>query len=86
MSRLDSGGSRSYPREPRNALVKQYQRMFELDGVRLTFTDGALREIASEAMSRGTRARGCAPSWNPLLREQMFEIPSRNDVRGSAVR
>ena len=66
--------------EPRNALVKQYQRMFELDGVRLTFTDEALREIASEAMSRGTGARGLRSILESLLREQMFEIPSRTDV------
>ena len=66
--------------EPRNALVKQYQRMFELDGVRLTFTDEALREIASEAMSRGTGARGLRSILESLLREQMFELPSRTDV------
>ncbi len=66
--------------EPRNALVKQYQRMFELDGVRLNFTADALHEIASEAMARGTGARGLRSIMESLLREQMFEIPSRTDV------
>lgn len=59
--------------EPRNALVKQYQRMFELDGVRLNFTADALHEIASEAMARGTGARGLRSIMESLLRERMFE-------------
>jgi len=66
--------------EPKNALVRQYQRMFELDGVRLTLTEGSLREIAREALERGTGARGLRSILENLLREQMFEIPSRADV------
>ncbi|AWE42731.1 ATP-dependent Clp protease ATP-binding subunit ClpX [Actinobaculum sp. 313] len=67
-------------REPKNALVKQYQKMFELDGVRLTMEDDALREIADEAMARGTGARGLRSILESLLSEPMFEIPSRDDV------
>ena len=67
--------------EPRNALVKQYQRMFELDGVKLTFTEGALRAMAAEAMSRGTGARGLRSILERVLSEQMFELPSRSDVQ-----
>ncbi len=65
---------------PKNALVRQYQRMFELDNVRLTITEEGLREIAQEAMARGTGARGLRSILERLLREQMFELPSRTDV------
>lgn len=67
--------------EPRNALVKQYERMFELDGVKLTFTDAALHAMASEALARGTGARGLRSILERVLSEQMFELPSRSDVQ-----
>ena len=66
--------------EPKNALVRQYQRMFEIDGVSLQIDDEALREIAREAISRGTGARGLRSIMEGLLKEAMFEVPSRNDV------
>ncbi|MCI1676371.1 MAG: ATP-dependent Clp protease ATP-binding subunit ClpX [Ancrocorticia sp.] len=66
--------------QPKNALLKQYERMFELDGVRLRMTDDAVREVAREAMARGTGARGLRAILESLLEEQMFEIPSRDDV------
>ncbi|MBM7825701.1 ATP-dependent Clp protease ATP-binding subunit ClpX [Arcanobacterium pluranimalium] len=66
--------------EPKNALLKQYQKMFELDGVKLEMTDEALRKIAQEAISRGTGARGLRSILENILRELMFEIPSRTDV------
>ena len=77
--------------KPRNCLVKQYQRMFELDGVKLTFERSAYEEIAREAIARGTGARGLRSIMENLLRELMFELPSRNDVEevvftGAAVR
>ncbi|QOQ39121.1 ATP-dependent Clp protease ATP-binding subunit ClpX [Trueperella pecoris] len=65
---------------PRNALAKQYQKMFELDGVTLEFTHGALEAIAREAIARGTGARGLRSIMENLLRELMFDIPSRDDV------
>ncbi len=49
--------------QPRNALVKQYQRMFAIDGVELEFTEGAVEAVAEQALLRGTGARGCARSW-----------------------
>ncbi|MDE1535791.1 MULTISPECIES: ATP-dependent Clp protease ATP-binding subunit ClpX [Actinotignum] len=67
--------------EPRNALVKQYTRMFELDGVRLTFQDEALRAMAREAMERGTGARGLRSIMERVLGPAMFDVPSRKDVR-----
>ncbi len=66
--------------EPRNALVRQYQRMFELDGVELEFTPEALSAIAKLALERGTGARGLRSIMENILREPMFEIPSRDDV------
>ena len=66
--------------EPKSALVRQYQRMFDLDGVRLQIEDEALREIAREALSRGTGARGLRSIMESLLQEAMFDVPSREDV------
>lgn len=65
---------------PRNALLKQYQKMFEIDGVKLEMTDDALRKIAQEAMAQGTGARGLRSIMEKLLADLMFEIPSRDDV------
>src|SRR5690554_1188278 len=66
--------------EPRNALVKQYRRIFELDGVELEFTDDALEAIADLALLRGTGARGLRAIMEEILRETMFDVPSRDDV------
>jgi ATP-dependent Clp protease ATP-binding subunit ClpX len=66
--------------EPRNALVKQYQKMFELDGVGLEFTDDAIEAIADQAMLRGTGARGLRAIMEEILQAVMFEVPSRSDV------
>ena len=67
--------------EPRNALVRQYQKMFELEGVGLTFDPGALREIARQTLERGTGARGLRAVLERVMRDVMFELPSRSDVR-----
>lgn len=66
--------------EPKNALVKQYQRLFGMEGVRLDFTDGALRGIAHEAIKRGTGARGLRSIMETLLLDTMYELPGREDV------
>jgi len=66
--------------EPRNALVKQYQAMFELDGVELEFTDEAIGAIADQALLRGTGARGLRAIMEEVLQPVMFEVPSRDDV------
>ena len=67
--------------EPRNALVRQYQKMFEIEGVGLTFDPGALREIAGQTLERGTGARGLRAVMERVMRDVMFELPSRGDVR-----
>ena len=65
---------------PRNALVKQYQRMFEIDGVQLEFEEDALRSIADLAVERKTGARGLRAILEDVLGPIMFEIPSAEDV------
>ena len=66
--------------EPKNALVKQYRRMFELEGVELEFEDEALREIARQALSRGTGARGLRSICEATLQDTMFDLPSDLDI------
>ncbi|MDT0446780.1 ATP-dependent Clp protease ATP-binding subunit ClpX [Streptomyces johnsoniae] len=66
--------------EPRNALVKQYQRLFELDGVELEFDLPALEAIADQAILRGTGARGLRAIMEEVLESVMYEVPSRQDV------
>ena len=63
--------------EPRNALVRQYQRLFEFEGVNLRFTDDALEAIARQAIERGTGARGLRGVMEGLLRKVMYEMPSQ---------
>jgi ATP-dependent Clp protease ATP-binding subunit ClpX len=67
--------------EPRNALVKQYTKMFELEDIGLTFDRDAIRAIARKTMTRGTGARGLRSVIEDVMRDVMFEIPSRSDVR-----
>jgi ATP-dependent Clp protease ATP-binding subunit ClpX len=66
--------------EPRNALVRQYRRLFELDGVDLEFTDDALEAVADQAILRGTGARGLRAILEEVLLSVMYEVPSRKDV------
>ncbi|GMA39097.1 ATP-dependent Clp protease ATP-binding subunit ClpX [Mobilicoccus caccae] len=66
--------------EPRNALVKQYKKMFEIDGVELEFTDGAVESLAEQALSRGTGARGLRAIMEEVLQPVMFDVPSDDDI------
>ena len=66
--------------EPRNALTRQYQALFEMDGCVLEFTKDALEAIADEAIKRETGARGLRAILEDLMRNTMFELPSRKDV------
>ncbi|WP_166846534.1 ATP-dependent Clp protease ATP-binding subunit ClpX [Isoptericola sp. BMS4] len=66
--------------EPRNALLKQYQRMFEIDGVELEFEPDAVEAIAEQALLRGTGARGLRAIMEEVLQQVMFDVPSRDDV------
>ena len=66
--------------EPRNALIKQYERMFQIDGVELEFTEGAVSAVADQALLRGTGARGLRAILEEVLQQVMFDVPSRDDV------
>lgn len=66
--------------EPKNALVKQYTRLFEMDGVELEFSQDALEAIADQAIHRGTGARGLRAIMEEVLQPVMYDIPSRDDV------
>jgi ATP-dependent Clp protease ATP-binding subunit ClpX len=66
--------------EPRNALIKQYQRFFGYDSIELVFTDDALWSIADKALERETGARGLRSIIETALLDVMFELPSRKDV------
>ncbi len=66
--------------EPRNALVRQYQKLFELDGVTLEFKEDALRAVAKEAIRRNTGARGLRAILEDIMLDVMYEIPSRGDI------
>ncbi|MGA0978578.1 MAG: ATP-dependent Clp protease ATP-binding subunit ClpX [Candidatus Nanopelagicales bacterium] len=80
VSKLDRDALMQVLTEPRNALVKQYQKLFELDGVELEFTDEALGEIADQALKRGTGARGLRAILEEVLLNVMYDVPSRSDV------
>ena len=66
--------------EPRNALVRQYQKLFDLDGVELEFTQDALEAVADQAVMRGTGARGLRAIMEEVLLSVMYDVPSREDI------
>lgn len=71
--------------EPKNALVKQYHKTFELDGVELEITEDALESVADLALLRGTGARGLRAILEEVLLEVMYDLPSRSDVQKCVV-
>ncbi|NCB34634.1 MAG: ATP-dependent Clp protease ATP-binding subunit ClpX [Clostridia bacterium] len=85
LDNLDEAAMISILTEPKNALVKQYQRLFELDHVDLRFADDALKAIAHEAIGRKTGARGLRSIIERALLDTMFEIPGESDVRSCKV-
>ncbi|MFA5884587.1 MAG: ATP-dependent Clp protease ATP-binding subunit ClpX [Acidimicrobiia bacterium] len=66
--------------EPKNALLRQYQKFFQFDDVDLVFTDDALESVADEALKRGTGARGLRAILEEVLLDVMYDLPSRSDV------
>ncbi len=78
---LDEDALERILEEPKNALVKQYKKMFELEGIGLTFDREAITAIAKRTIERKTGARGLRSIIEGIMRDVMFEIPSRNDVR-----
>ncbi|MDQ1293526.1 MAG: ATP-dependent Clp protease ATP-binding subunit ClpX [Actinomycetota bacterium] len=80
VTNLDREALVSILTRPKNALVKQYQRMFEIDGVELEFSEDALAAVAEQAILRGTGARGLRAIMEEVLLPVMFDVPSRDDV------
>src|ERR671934_831375 len=67
-------------KEPKNALTKQYAKLFELEEVKITFDESALRAVAQKALKRGTGARGLRAILEELMTDVMFDLPSRDDI------
>ena len=67
--------------EPKNALTKQYKKLFDMENVRLTMEPDALRAVAIRALKRGTGARGLRAILETMMTDIMFDLPSRDDVR-----
>ena len=80
VNNLDEGALVDILTKPKNALVRQYQRFFEFDGVELEFTGESLQAIAEQAILRGTGARGLRAIMEEVLLNVMYELPSREDV------
>ena len=80
LDELDENALVRILKEPKNALVKQYQRLFELDNIELEITDGALVEIAKKALQQKTGARRLRAIVEGILMDVMFEVPSETDV------
>lgn len=78
---LDEDALKQILTKPKNALVKQYQKLLELDDVKLTFEDEAIREIAHQSIERKTGARGLRAIIENCMMDYMFELPSREDVK-----
>jgi len=80
VNKLDNPALVQILTEPKNALVKQYQKLFELDNVELEFTEDAITAIADKAMERGTGARGLRAIIEEVLLNVMYDVPSREDI------
>lgn len=80
LSALDEAALIKILTEPKNALVKQYQKLFEMDNSQLEFTDEALEVIAKEAIRRKTGARGLRAILEEVMMDVMYELPSRSDI------
>ncbi|HTM58509.1 MAG TPA: ATP-dependent Clp protease ATP-binding subunit ClpX, partial [Candidatus Udaeobacter sp.] len=82
---LDETSLVSILTEPKNAITKQYQKFFEMEGVKLDFTEDALHAIAQQAIKRGTGARGLRAVIEESMLDVMYDIPSRSDVIGCTI-
>ncbi|MBL4951206.1 ATP-dependent protease ATP-binding subunit ClpX [Neobacillus sp. YIM B02564] len=80
LEQLDEAALIEILTKPKNALVKQYQKMLEIDNVELEFEEGALKEIAKKAIERKTGARGLRSIIEAIMLDVMFDLPSRDDI------
>ena len=81
MDELDEADLVEVLRKPKNALTKQYEKLFEFDNIRLRFTEGALRAIAREALKRQAGARGLRSVMENAMLDVMYELPSEPTAR-----
>ena len=80
MNPLDPSTLRAILTEPKNAIIKQYEKLFEMDDVNLEFRDDALKAVAKKAIERKTGARGLRSIMENILMESMFDIPTAGDI------
>jgi ATP-dependent Clp protease ATP-binding subunit ClpX len=80
LENLDEEALKQILTQPKNALVKQYKKLFEIDGVELSITEDALNAVAKKAIERKTGARGLRAIVEGFISKIMYEIPSREDV------
>jgi len=80
LEELNEGALMDILTKPKNALIKQFQKLFEFEDVRLRFTDGALRAVSRQALSRKSGARGLRSILETVMLDLMYEVPSRDDV------
>ena len=78
---LDEGALVQILMKPKNALVRQYQRLFEFENVKLEFTESALRSIARQAIERKAGARGLRSILEHIMLDVMYEIPSQSNIK-----
>ena len=81
LDELDEGALVSILTEPKNSLLKQYQKLFSLEGVKLRFTEGSLKAIAKKAVQRKTGARGLRAILEDVMLDLMYDIPSQSNVK-----
>ncbi|HWP66978.1 MAG TPA: ATP-dependent Clp protease ATP-binding subunit ClpX [Candidatus Limnocylindria bacterium] len=81
LQELDESALVRILREPKNALTRQYQKLFEMEGVHLRFTDGALTAIAREALNRKSGARGLRAIMENIMLDVMYEIPAQPNIK-----
>ncbi len=85
LHQLDESALLSILTEPKNALTRQYRRLFEMDGVELKFEDAALKAVAQKAIARKTGARGLRAILEDVMMDVMYDIPSRSDVESCTI-
>ncbi len=81
LNELDEDALVEILKKPKNALVKQYQRLMEMENVKITFTDGALKAIAREAINRKSGARGLRSIMEHVMLDLMYEVPSKKNIQ-----
>ena len=81
LSGLDEEALVKIIKEPKNALIKQYQKLFAIDDVELEIDDDAVREVAKKALERKTGARGLRSIMEDIMMDIMYDIPSREDIQ-----